>query len=104
LELARNNEKGIMQSLLEKFVSQTVDQWVEEILDPYLERQKQKLKLPEAQKSLLLLDAWKIHTAKSHEDDFIPWMKRAHPNIILLFIPSGCRFLISTVWLVCLQI
>jgi hypothetical protein len=77
-------------------VSRATERWVEEILDPYVERQKKKLKLPESQKSLLLLDAWKIHTAKSHEDDFIPWMKRTHPNIILLFIPGGCKSLNPT--------
>ena len=84
-------------------ISQTVGQWVKEILDPYLEKQKRKLKLSESQKSLLLLDAWRVHTAKSHEDDFIPWMKRTHPNIILLFIPGGCRSLALMVWSACSQ-
>ncbi|KZV73209.1 hypothetical protein PENSPDRAFT_574945 [Peniophora sp. CONT] len=70
---------------------QTTKDWIEETYVPYIARKKKKLGLPDDAKSILLLDVWPVHIANSNDDDFVPWMRKNHPNIIILYIPGGCK-------------
>ncbi|KZT20912.1 hypothetical protein NEOLEDRAFT_1026779, partial [Neolentinus lepideus HHB14362 ss-1] len=69
---------------------ETMKQWVMEIFDPYIECMKVHNSLPADAKSLLLIDVLPVHIAKKNPDDFLPWMKQMHLNVIVLFIPGGC--------------
>ena len=57
---------------------------------------KTKHSLRETDKSLLILDVWPVHIAKSVPEDFLPWIRTTHPNVIVLFVPGGCKFELST--------
>jgi hypothetical protein len=59
---------------------------VDDIIVPYFSEQKQKLSLPETQKSIWQIDTWSVHRSQEFRD----WMKKAHPNIILHYVPAGC--------------
>jgi hypothetical protein len=50
---------------------------------------KKELGLPSSQVSIWLIDCWSVHKSK----EFRTWMKKNHPNIILLFVPGGCTSL-----------
>ncbi|EIW56579.1 uncharacterized protein TRAVEDRAFT_107282, partial [Trametes versicolor FP-101664 SS1] len=69
---------------------ETTKEWVLDIVDPYLA--KVKVDNPDITENdhALLIDIWPVHIAQGSSDDFLPWMKRAHPNIIMLFVPGGC--------------
>ncbi|KAJ6631902.1 hypothetical protein B0H10DRAFT_1770637, partial [Mycena sp. CBHHK59/15] len=47
---------------------------------------RQKLGLPPSQVSIWKIDCWLVHKSK----EFLAWMEKNHPNIIVLFVPSGC--------------
>lgn len=64
----------------------TMRSLVDDIIAPYFSEQKQKLGLPEEQKSIWQIDVWSVHRSR----EFRNWMKTNHPNIILHFIPGGC--------------
>ncbi|KAI0772980.1 hypothetical protein BD413DRAFT_473705, partial [Trametes elegans] len=67
--------------------------WIEDIVLPHIARQvANNPELSEDSKALLLIDVWPVHIAKKSPDDFLPWMKRVHKNIIVIFIPGGCEF------------
>ncbi|KII82686.1 hypothetical protein PLICRDRAFT_59034, partial [Plicaturopsis crispa FD-325 SS-3] len=63
----------------------TMRSFVDKILAPYFSSQKQKLGLPQTQKSLWQIDVWSVHRS----DEFRTWMRKTHPTIILDFIPAG---------------
>lgn len=68
-----------------------------ETLDPYLAQMKKEH--PELDndpnfKSVLLIDIWPVHIAKTSPSDFLNWMQSTHPNIIILFVPGGCALLV----------
>jgi hypothetical protein len=65
---------------------ETMRSLVDNIIAPYFSEQKQKLSLPETQKSIWQIDAWSVHRSQEFRD----WMKKAHPNIILHYVPAGC--------------
>ncbi|KAF7799758.1 hypothetical protein EIP86_011000 [Pleurotus ostreatoroseus] len=69
---------------------QTTKEWINDILDKYLARMRSKHGLPDSAKAILLIDVWPVHIADSNPDDFLPWMRRTHPNIIIIFVPGGC--------------
>ncbi|KAH9840658.1 uncharacterized protein C8Q71DRAFT_675425, partial [Rhodofomes roseus] len=69
---------------------ETTKQWVEEVLDPFFAGEKKRLGLAPESKSLLLIDVWPVHIAKSSPDDFLPWMVKTHSNIVIIFVPGGC--------------
>lgn len=64
----------------------TMKNFVNEILAPYFDRQKETLNLPSSQKSLWTIDVWSVHRSK----EFRRWMKDTHPTIIVDFVPGGC--------------
>jgi hypothetical protein len=56
------------------------------IIAPYFEAMKISLGLPSSQVSIWLIDCWSVHRSK----EFRAWMKKNHPNIIILYVPGGC--------------
>lgn len=64
----------------------TMRSYVNNILAPYFEAEKERLTLPKTQKSLWQLDVWSVHRS----EEFRTWMKKTHPTIILDFVPGGC--------------
>jgi hypothetical protein len=66
---------------------------VDNIIKPYLSKQKAKLGLPESQKSMWQIDIWSVHRSQ----EFRNWMWATHPNILVDFIPGGCM----PVWQAC---
>lgn len=65
---------------------ETMHQYVDQILVPYIKKQKQLHGLPENQKTLWSIDVWAVHRSK----EFRTWMKENHLNILLDYIPGGC--------------
>jgi hypothetical protein len=65
---------------------QTMHDLVDHIISPYFSEQKEKLGLPESQKSIWQIDVWSVHRSK----EFRGWMKAHHPNIIMHYVPAGC--------------
>jgi hypothetical protein len=63
----------------------TMKLFVDRILVPYFSEQKRRLGLPQTQKSLWLIDAWAVHRSK----EFLEWMKKHHPGILIRFVPAG---------------
>ncbi|THU92546.1 hypothetical protein K435DRAFT_671948 [Dendrothele bispora CBS 962.96] len=61
---------------------------VNEIIAPYFEQKKRELGIecPEEQRSIWKIDCWSVHKSEG----FLGWMKKTHPNIILIFVPSNC--------------
>lgn len=64
----------------------TSQQFVEEVLEPYLASKIALLKLPKDQKLVWIIDSWSVH--KSME--FLDWIKSKHPNILVIFVPANC--------------
>ncbi|KAJ6548035.1 hypothetical protein B0H10DRAFT_1851675 [Mycena sp. CBHHK59/15] len=50
------------------------------------EEVRQELGLPPSQVSIWKIDCWSVHKSK----EFLAWMKKNHPNIIVLFVPGSC--------------
>lgn len=65
---------------------ETMKTFVNEILAPYFEETKARLKLPPSQKSLWMIDVWSVHRSQEFRD----WMRDYHENIILDYVPGGC--------------
>ncbi|KAI0358757.1 hypothetical protein OH77DRAFT_1397063 [Trametes cingulata] len=72
---------------------ETTKKWILEVLDPFLARQRAAATppLPDDEKAILLIDVWPVHIAKKNPDDFLPWLKATHKNIIVIFVPGGCK-------------
>lgn len=64
----------------------TMKRLVETIVSPYFDRQRQKLGLPPEQKAIWFIDCWSVHRSRK----FRKYMRKRHPNIILLYVPGGC--------------
>lgn len=64
----------------------TMETLVNTIIAPYFEETNQSLGLPPAQYSIWKIDCWSVHKSK----EFRAWMKKAHPTIIIIYIPGGC--------------
>ncbi|THU87638.1 hypothetical protein K435DRAFT_821867 [Dendrothele bispora CBS 962.96] len=69
---------------------ETMKNLVNKIIAPYFEASKAKLGMSEEEKkhqhSIWKIDCWSVHRS----DEFLTWMKRHHPNIIILFVPGNC--------------
>jgi hypothetical protein len=59
--------------------------FVDTTLAPHFEKVKKTLSLPKEQCSLWLINCWSVHCSK----EFLTWMGRYHPTIIVIFIPAG---------------
>jgi hypothetical protein len=64
----------------------TMQLFVYNILAPYFEETKAKLKCLTNQRSLWTIDVWSVHRLK----EFIDWMYKKHPNILVDFVPGSC--------------
>ena len=65
---------------------QTMQGWIERIRLPHAERMIELYQLDSDAHILLLLDAWAVHRSAEFRD----WLKREHPRIHLVFVPSNC--------------
>jgi hypothetical protein len=64
----------------------TMPEWIEDVVIPYVAREKARLGLPPSQKVLLIIDVWSVHRSAELRD----WMRKHHPEIIIDFVPGGC--------------
>ncbi|KAJ7815544.1 hypothetical protein B0H13DRAFT_2381017 [Mycena leptocephala] len=60
--------------------------WVDDVLVPYLNAQRERLSLPLSQKALVIIDVWSVHRSREFQD----WLRKNHPNILVDFVPGGC--------------
>jgi hypothetical protein len=60
--------------------------FVHKLLLAYLHKQIQQLDLQANQKPVWLIDYWSIHKRK----EFLDWIKKKHPNILVVFVPTNC--------------
>ncbi|KII90298.1 hypothetical protein PLICRDRAFT_85595, partial [Plicaturopsis crispa FD-325 SS-3] len=65
---------------------ETMRNFVDKILVPYIRAQITKLGLPEDQYAIWIIDCWSVHRSK----EFLDWMSNSHPRIIVIFVPGGC--------------
>lgn len=63
----------------------TMKTLVNDIIAPYFNTMKAELELPPSQCSLWMIDCWSVHKS----EEFRSWMKEAHPNIIISFVPGN---------------
>ncbi len=64
----------------------TMKDFVRKLLLAYLHKQIQQLDLQANQKLVWLIDCWSVHKSK----DFLDWIKKKHPNILVVFVPTNC--------------
>jgi hypothetical protein len=64
----------------------TMHQLVDEVIAQYFKAVKTELGLPTTQVSIWKIDCWSVHKSR----EFLSWMKKNYPNIIVLFVPGGC--------------
>lgn len=65
---------------------QTMREWIESVLMPYVDRQVAKHTLPTASKVVLVLDVWAVHKS----EEFRMFLRTHHPRIHLVFVPANC--------------
>lgn len=63
----------------------TMKSLVNEIIAPYFDAKKEELTLPTSQCALWMIDCWSVHKS----EEFRSWMKDAHSNIIISFVPGN---------------
>jgi hypothetical protein len=64
----------------------TMRQWIEDVIIPYLARERARLGLRPSHKALLIIDVWSVHRSA----EFLDWMREYHPEILIDFVPGGC--------------
>lgn len=64
----------------------TMKSLVNDIIAPYFNAKRKDLGLPSTQKALWKIDCWSVHKS----EEFRTWMKKTHPNIIIIYVPGGC--------------
>ncbi len=67
-------------------MQQTMHDFIDSILAPYYDQQKERLALPESQKSLWHINMWSVHWSK----ELWGWMDKNHSNIKIHYMPGGC--------------
>ena len=65
---------------------QSMKDWMDKIYAPYVKSIIQERNLQLDQKSILLLDAYPVHTGKK----FRTWLAASHPNVFIIYIPANC--------------
>ena len=70
---------------------QTCKDFVEKILQPYRIAQAKILGLQDGQQLRWLIDYWSMHKL----EEFLGWIKRKHPEILILFIPANCTSILQ---------
>jgi len=65
---------------------ETMQQWVREVLQPYIERQRVEFNLAHSPHVVLVLDVWSVHKSK----EFITFLSENFPRVHLVFVPANC--------------
>jgi hypothetical protein len=63
-----------------------MQQWVEQVLLPYAERQTLKHTLPVESHIVLVLDVWSVHIS----EEFRRFLRTHHSHIHLVYVPPNC--------------
>ena len=58
--------------------------FIDKVLNPYLQRKREELGLPEQQKALLILDVFRAHHTTEVQQ------KLSESNILVVFVPPNC--------------
>jgi len=64
---------------------------VNKIIAPYFDTKKEELTLLTSQCALWMIDCWSVHKS----EEFHSWMKGAHSNIIISFVPGNLTGLVQ---------
>jgi hypothetical protein len=65
---------------------ESIQDFVNHILIPYLDREVERLNLLDSQNMVWLIDCWSVHTSVAFRD----WMSKNHPHILVLYVPANC--------------
>ncbi|KIO20133.1 hypothetical protein M407DRAFT_16027 [Tulasnella calospora MUT 4182] len=65
---------------------ETMVMYLRDIIEPFVSRAKEKLGLPDEQKTILLMDAWAVHRSRQ----FLDHLASNYPNFLPAFVPAGC--------------
>ena len=65
---------------------ETMKQYIQKIIVPYVRKKIIQHSLPKESKAILLLDCWSVHRS----EEFLAYMKAEHKNMICVFIPPNC--------------
>jgi hypothetical protein len=65
---------------------ETMQQWVREVLQPYVDRRRVEFDLAPSPHVVLVLDVWSVHKSK----EFIKFLTDNFPRIHLVFVPANC--------------
>jgi hypothetical protein len=65
---------------------ETMKEYMQQVIEPYIQRMIVKHALPQTSEAVLLLDCWSVHTS----DQFRLYMKESHKNIRVVYIPPNC--------------
>lgn len=66
--------------------SQTMQQWVDFVLLPFVNRKCTELGLPRDSHIILVLDCWAVHL----KGEFPSWMADKYPQIHVVYVPANC--------------
>ncbi|KAJ7933696.1 hypothetical protein B0H13DRAFT_1855940 [Mycena leptocephala] len=69
-------------------------QWINEVLVPYLNAQRERLHLRPSQRALLIIDVWSVHRSADFQDR----LRETHPNILIDFIGSTVHLSTPSRW------
>ena len=58
--------------------------FIDKVLNPYLQKKREELELPECQKALLILDVFRAHRTTEVQP------KLSESNILVVFVPANC--------------
>jgi hypothetical protein len=67
-------------------ILETMNDFFGKVLLAYLHKQIQQFDLQRNQKLVWLIDCWNVHKNK----EFLDWIKKEHPNILIVFFLANC--------------
>jgi DDE superfamily endonuclease len=65
---------------------ETMKEYIERIIQPYINQTIKQHNLDRESRAIVLLDCWSVHKSK----EFRNYVRRTHPNILLVYIPPNC--------------
>ncbi|KAK7024599.1 hypothetical protein VNI00_016160 [Paramarasmius palmivorus] len=65
---------------------ETMRDLVDNIIAPYFRDVRKKLGLSPDHRAIWRIDCWSVHRS----EEFLGWMKTAHHDITIIFVPGGC--------------
>ncbi|KAL3683409.1 hypothetical protein R1sor_001431 [Riccia sorocarpa] len=84
--MVSSNAEGFMLPAQVIFEAETLQEFVEKLLAPWIVSTCTRLGLnPQKQRSVWIIDCYSVHLRK----DFMEWMKLHYPLILLLFVPAS---------------